>query len=176
MWHCWVSTVSDLESSSFFRVLRVSMHANETFAIAPWVHPTHSQVKALILAEMIPEFMIRNWNQVNKVLATSLMPMKASSSGTFGDIISSFGFASKTVDDSAERSLIEEYHGVSKEVQDVVDQLQDDYAWAEETVGANDESMLCLKKAGPGLWGSCENYSTFVRDLASSESRGSIVD
>jgi hypothetical protein len=118
---------------------------------------------------MVPESMIRNWNQVNKFFATSLMPMKASSSGVFGDIISSIGFGGKPVDDAVERSLIEEYHGVTKEVQDAVDRLQDDYAWAEETVGANDESMLCLKKAGPGLWGACEDYPTFVRQLASGE-------
>ena len=112
---------------------------------------------------------MRNWNQVNKFFATSLIPMKARSSGVFGDIISSIGFGGKRVDDAAERTLIKKYYGVTKEVQDAVDQLQDDYAWAEETVGANDESILCLKKAGPGLWGACEDYATFVRELASRE-------
>lgn len=41
--------------------------------------------------------------------------------------------------------------------------------FAESTVGANSEALLCLRK-GPGAdWGCCGDYGAFVRQLAASE-------
>lgn len=138
---------------------------------APWVHPAQSQVTALAVAEMIPEVMMRNWNGISKAFDAYIMPMKAFSSGFIGGIMSSWGWGKQPVDDAEERSLIEKYHGVSKEVQNEIDKKCNIYASQEETIGANDEAMLCLKKAGPGLWGACEDHSTFVDNLVASERR-----
>lgn len=41
--------------------------------------------------------------------------------------------------------------------------------FTEDTRGANDEARLCLKKGPPGLWGACDDYAAFVRDLATQE-------
>lgn len=42
-----------------------------------------------------------------------------------------------------------------------------------KTVGADSEVMQCLKKGAAGTWGKCDDYPTFIRDLAELErSRG----
>lgn len=35
--------------------------------------------------------------------------------------------------------------------------------------GISDESLVCLKKSGPGMWGVCEDYETYVDDLVRAE-------
>lgn len=42
-----------------------------------------------------------------------------------------------------------------------------------QTVGADSEVMQCLKKGATGTWGKCDDYPTFIQDLAELErSRG----
>jgi len=136
--------------------------------LTPWVHPTHSHVSLMSLVEHIPNGAIAHWNQVIKGilrLATNVInPTIATSSGMFATMTSPFSSRTDISVEEEEKEIMEVF-GMTLEELNKVTSLSQKCSFAEDTTGGNADAMLCLKKTGPGLWGACENYETFVPDL-----------
>jgi hypothetical protein len=56
--------------------------------------------------------------------------------------------------------------GISMDVKKEVDRLVFKYPFEENTVGANDEALLCLKSTIRKDWNACEDYAECVTNLA----------
>jgi hypothetical protein len=67
------------------------------------------------------------------------------------------------------RQRIERDYGLSVELQQELGPLTFRSVFGENTVGANSEALLCLRKGPAGLWGECEDYTLFFRKLAELE-------
>jgi hypothetical protein len=67
------------------------------------------------------------------------------------------------------RRRLEEEYGLAKEVQIELDKLVFKSTFGEDTSGANDEALLCLRKGG--TWGEADDYAEYVKRLAELERR-----
>lgn len=57
-------------------------------------------------------------------------------------------------------------YGIPVDVKAELDKMVFKYAFAENTMGVNDEARLCLKSVAGTTWGACEDYPECVRALA----------
>ena len=62
-----------------------------------------------------------------------------------------------------------EKYGVPEDVAKYLSDLRMKYCLAESWVSGDQDAQLCLKKAGYGNWGICEDYEDFVRKLVELE-------
>lgn len=116
-------------------------------------------------ARLIPSGAFGVWNLLPKA-----QPVFASS-GKFFTGISNAVFGSDSQQDrSSENSRrLEDEYGVSRKVQDQLNDLIFKSMLSENTVGANSEALLCLNK-GPGVtWGACQDYDVYVKRLYEAE-------
>lgn len=144
--------------------------------LAPWVHPSDSDVGIMKFSSMIPDTLIINyWASLClgtvKILQNAVNPAVASSSGAYGTVASLFkSDATKGKSERENRELEETYvesFGMGVKDKKEFDRLFRKYVFAEDMSGGNGEAMLCLKKGGSaGSWGVCDNYHTFVPELA----------
>lgn len=137
--------------------------------LAPWVHPSYSGVPLMRFLEIIPNGMVGHWNQVVKgvlgVLRNVVTPSVASSTvalSSFSGIFASTDGAAKERDNA---KYIECF-GMDIAQEEKVQELGRKYLFEEDTTGGNDEALLCLKKAEPGIWGVCEDYESYLASLS----------
>lgn len=111
----------------------------------------------------VPSPWFDSWNKVQNFVAKNIIPATSWSGGvvsTMADLIHPSADGSDGGDEtSAER------YGTTKELAKEIDKLRERFRVAEDTSAANEDAKLCIKKAGPGNWGACEDYEQYVRDL-----------
>lgn len=146
--------------------------------LAPWVHPSKSNVTLLSLAasSLIPNSLIsKQWNKLNGFMATTLLPAIGNSSG----LLASFSTASlsssststseSSLGDSSisdeEQKFIDAY-GMTSSQKSALVSIFLKYMFAEDTTGANDEALLCLRKSPDITWEFCDDYVAYVPQLA----------
>ncbi|KAB8664834.1 hypothetical protein FH972_026258 [Carpinus fangiana] len=125
--------------------------------LAPWVHPAQSGVLAMKAVTCIPNFVMGAWSDVNRFVASKIMPATSWSTGFFSR-------DDEKVDPKL-RQAIEETCGQTYEEVCQESKLLNKYRMAENMKGGNDEALVCAKKAGPGTWGLCEDYPKFLELL-----------
>jgi len=128
------------------------------------------------LVRYVPAPAFSVWNRIPQFFLLTAGPALASS-GTvvtkFSNALSSGGVVGGGGEDRSaveeNRRRLEEGYGLARDVQMELDSLMFKSMFAEDTVGANDEALQCLKKGG--TWGKADDYMEFVRGLADLERR-----
>lgn len=135
--------------------------------MAPWVYQEHSHATLMSLAAKVPGAMLDSWDTVNKFVGSKIVPAVSWSGG----IVSSVAHLFQSDPDGAtsETAQLAEQWGVSEDVAEHMAKLKSKYYATEDTSAGNEEAKLCLKKAGKGYWGVCEDYEEFARLLADAE-------
>jgi hypothetical protein len=145
-----------------------------TYAVsAPWVDPAHSKVTSMQVMQYIPAGAFAVWHRIAPVLATTGVVVNKVSS-----IITSSTGSSSGQDTPQERirqRLAVEYD-VPRDFQIELESLIGKTITKENTVGANSEALLCVRKGKGWSWGECNDYATFVETLAKAERRKYQVD
>jgi len=143
--------------------------------LAPWVHHSESHVSLMSMAGYIPNSLFTHWNQVIKGILSLRGGSIHTAMGSSSDAVSAMTSIFKSTIDESEEDLERksmDFCGVSPNQLEKLIQKSQKCVFAEDTTGGNAEAMLCLKKAGPGLWGACEDYDKYlpalVRQLQSS--------
>ncbi|KAB8263268.1 hypothetical protein BDV32DRAFT_4143 [Aspergillus pseudonomiae] len=158
------------------------LHPERPFVafLAPWVHPSHSHVTSMQMAQYVPVKAFSIWNLIPKFLLLKAGPAFTSSGVAItktSDVISSgSGFSSGedyTTELERNRRQIENEYGLSRDVQAELDSLTFQFMFEESTVGANSEALQCLRKGSDSgkTWGKCDDYGTYVKELANREGR-----
>ncbi|KAL3471116.1 Alpha/Beta hydrolase protein [Aspergillus californicus] len=146
----------------------------DVFFLAPWVDTTHSRVTTMQIAQYIPTSAFALWNKLPRFFVTQATPVLASSGAVLRWIslpASGLGTGSTTTNDSDPRThsfletqyrLMERDYGVPHEEHAELVRLAVNYMFTENTVGANDEALQCLRKSEGGDWGVCGDYAACV--------------
>ena len=92
---------------------------------------------------------------------------KTSSVTTSGAFSGSSPDKTKAVE--VNRRKIEAGYGLSRDFQAELDTELPKRMFSENTLGANREALLCLKKGPEGLWGVCDDYEVFIKRLVQRE-------
>ncbi|KAK8082590.1 hypothetical protein PG996_001371 [Apiospora saccharicola] len=141
---------------------------------APFVHPTHSRVVYLQMAQWLPNQAFNAWHHIPRLVVTKAQPAFASSGAVFTKATSAIlGKPGNSSDGGHSSRRIEKKYGVTRDLQTELDELIPKTMFEGQTVGADSEVMQCLKKGATGTWGECDDYPTYIRNLAELErSRG----
>ncbi|KAH8688440.1 Alpha/Beta hydrolase protein [Ilyonectria robusta] len=138
--------------------------------LAPWVHPSHSRVTSMQLAQYIPASAFSVWHLIPKFFVLKAGPAFASSGAVVtkaSNVISGGGQDDSELEKNRQR--METVYQLPRDVQIEIDALVMKKVFEENTVGANSEALQVLKK-GPALsWGKCEDYEIFVREVVDRE-------
>jgi len=134
--------------------------------LAPWVHPSKSSVGLLHTASILPAKLVKGSIRAVPYLSTSVIPV----------FQKPLAFLSSSLPKSAPK--IEQTNGgptraqrfqtecgQSEKDRDAVFNYIMKVFFAENTSGAADEALLCLKSEGTS-WGVCEDYTIYVGTLA----------
>ena len=146
--------------------------------IAPWVDPSKSHMTAFQIAQYIPTMAFGVWHHIPRFFITQAGPALASSGAAF-TAVSRVMSPSLVAGDGREgqersetdrnRARIQSDYGLSRDFQVTLDDLCLKAMFSENTVGANSEALQCLKKGPDQLWGVCDDYQAFVRQLVELE-------
>ncbi|KAE8392932.1 Alpha/Beta hydrolase protein [Aspergillus alliaceus] len=145
--------------------------------LAPWVHPSHSGVTSLQMAQYVPTTAFGLWHLIPKFLLLKFGPVITSSGVAIGKISNgiSSGVSSSSIAENAEsernRRQIEAEYGISRDVQVEIYDLMLKRMFGENTVGANSEALQGLRKGADSAktWGKCEDNARYVRELVEIE-------
>lgn len=135
--------------------------------IAPWVDPAKSGMTSLRMAQYIPAPAFKLLHHIPRLFLAN----DGSATATSGAIIASLtaSFPSKSGDNQAKNSLyIAQNYELDVDQQKEISSSMMQGMFKEETVGSNSEALLCLRKE-PNIWGQCEDYEVFVREVVERE-------
>lgn len=142
--------------------------------MAPWVHNEHSQVAMLNLASKLPNGMLDGWNGLIKFINQNVAPSLAWSGGLFSTAAGAF--KSGPGDAETEVESMAQLLGTSNEIAREAERLQSKFFFAEDTTAGNEDARLCLKMGGAKLWGTCEDYPQYFRELVELERERKAAD
>lgn len=116
-------------------------------------------------ARLVPAGAFGVWNLLPKA-----RPVFASS-GNFFTGLSNAVFGASSHEDGQTRNTkkLENDYGIPRQIQSQLGDLVFKSTFAENTVGANSEALLCLKKGPGATWGACQDYNDFVKRLYETE-------
>lgn len=77
---------------------------------------------------------------------------------------------------SSAREQLYEAYGLPKDLFLAINSKSTEAVFAQSTTGANEEALLCTRKGPTGTWGRCDNYETYVKELAAMENQPKTVD
>lgn len=138
--------------------------------IAPWVEPAHSKNATMQAARLIPASAFGVWNLLPKFSMLQARPAFAYSGALFTNLSNAvFGSGSQEEGQTENCRRMDVDYGVPRAVQSQLAELAMKSTFAEETVGANSEALLCLKKGLPTAWGACQDYDAYVKRLYATE-------
>ena len=146
--------------------------------LAPWVDPSRSRITSMRVAQLVPKPAFSIWNRIPPFMIFKAQPVLSWSRGllrsgpeVFSSNSSNSSGRQKDSEKSKTMKRIEEEYGVSRTLQTELNTLVIEKVFEENTVGVNDEALLCLKKGGNGTWGICDDNAVFVHDLVDLEKR-----
>lgn len=128
--------------------------------LAPWVDNVYSRTTLMNMATKVPTGMVDNLSSIIKFVNKRVVPVTSWSGGIVSSSMGLFQTEGGNVD-SDDTSLVEKY-GVDEYTAKSIETLCTKYFFEEDVTAGNEEAKLCLKKAGPGLWGSCEDFSKYA--------------
>lgn len=128
---------------------------------APWVHPAHSSVSLMRIASSLPTSLISKFDRLQGWVINSANPVINTSSGLVAPFVKPFK-SGVSPDSAAKDARKDEVYGVPAAFRLRFNELLFKWAFLEDTKGATEDAILCLKKDGTGLWGVCEDYEQFV--------------
>ncbi|KAH8820397.1 Alpha/Beta hydrolase protein [Xylogone sp. PMI_703] len=136
--------------------------------LAPFVHPSKSGVSFLYAASLLPDTLLNHWSGLMGFLINSVNPKLDSSGGAITGFSSVFRLPSSKA--KTEQLKVEEDkkvasgYGLTKEGKKELDRLIFKNAFAEQSVGANEEARLCLKSLG-STWGAWDDSEGYVEEM-----------
>ncbi|KAL4947248.1 Alpha/Beta hydrolase protein [Aspergillus filifer] len=163
------------------------------FCLAPWIDPSHSKVTSMQAASYLPKGLFNYWNSIPRFFVTQASPVLASSgavmrkmSGSMSSISGLSGSKDTNQSLSQEESdknfldanykRIQRDYGVPVKESEEVARLALRYMFDENTIGANGEALVCVRKTkGAGAdWGVCEDYGECAKTLRGLEGAGRV--
>lgn len=127
------------------------------------------------LAQLVPEKAFIAWHLIPRFMLLTAKPVLASSGAVVTKLQGSVSSGSSHSRDLSQvertRERIETEYGLPKDVQAELATLTVRFLFQEQSVGANDEALQCLRKGPRRTWGKCEDYALFVKELADAERR-----
>lgn len=136
--------------------------------LAPWVDNVYSRTTLMNMASKLPCGIVDGLADVTKFINQRIAPVASWSGGILSSSMGLFKNES-ALDDSDATDLAERY-GVEQEVAREIERIATKFYFAEDISAGNEEAKLCLKKAGAGSWGSCEDYAEFAKVINERES------
>ncbi|KAI6880332.1 hypothetical protein D0869_07477 [Hortaea werneckii] len=161
-----IGTIYALNTMYLLRDILDPRHPYVAF-ITPWVHNEHSRATLMRIASALPSSWIDSWDTINRFLLDNVMPVFSWSGGAMASMSSAFQSEAGAVDTS-EMTLRQKY-GVSEEAGKCIEKLLMKYWLSENTIAANEEALLGLKKGRSSDWGVCDDYEAFVQLCAQQE-------
>ncbi|UKZ82799.1 hypothetical protein TrVFT333_010597 [Trichoderma virens FT-333] len=152
------------------------LHPERPFValMAPWVDPAHSKATLWQMAQYVPTQAFGLWNHITPAFATS---------GTIFTKTASFFSSSIDNGDGQElssrnrdRQKLAAAYDLPRDVQLELETMLMKKIFDENTTGANDEALQCLRKGKGWSWGECDDYSVFVKALVSAERQKKQLD
>jgi hypothetical protein len=115
---------------------------------------------------MLPNTLLNQLNRVMRFVVITASPAFATSSDAATLAASDFRSKARTERQKEEaEKKCEEGYGVSLGLKEALDKAVFRFAFAEDTMGANDEARMCLKSVKGLSWGACEDYEVCVKAL-----------
>ncbi|KAJ9209257.1 hypothetical protein DTO166G4_9130 [Paecilomyces variotii] len=138
--------------------------------LAPWVDPSCSRVTVVQIAQYVPAKAFTLWHHIPRFFATQAIPALALSGTLLRQISPRSGETAedRSFLDANSRSVDRDY-SVSCAEQAELFRLVVPFMYAENTVGANSEALLCLRKSDGSDWGVCSDYAQCAQVLAARE-------
>ncbi|KAI9739349.1 MAG: hypothetical protein M1834_007562 [Cirrosporium novae-zelandiae] len=133
---------------------------------SPWVHYDHSGVGFLRLAGMLPENFVGKFDSINRFVLRNINPALQFSAGP----ISASMTGARPALPSDEARAYTAADKEEREYKETLSALVMDNLFAESTLGANDEALLCLK-AREGLWNAFEDEDDAILKIAKQEQK-----
>lgn len=144
--------------------------------LAPWVHYSHSDVKLMSAAGMLPASLIGSyWASICLTavqLSFASAPMLGASSGVLGSVTSLFTSPTNKEKSEEERDALDkkfkENCGMGIKARGQFETVISKRGLESGIEGGSDEALLCLKKGGKDIWGVTENYEEFASEMGKS--------
>lgn len=138
--------------------------------LGPFVDPSHSKVVAMRAARLVPASAFGVWNLLPKFAMTQARPVFSYSGALFTGLSNAvFGPVSQEDEQTENCKRLDLDYGIPRPVQSQLQELAFKSMFAQETVGANSEALLCLKKGSQATWGACQDYHIFAKRLYATE-------
>lgn len=159
LWPCWVST------PLLFSCLFIA-----DSLVAPWADPEESGVTTMRMAQHIPIPAFHVWHLIPKffIMATSAFASSGTILNHATKALSGVSSPEELSELEQSRKKIEDVYGVHQSLQVQIEKRMFKAMFNENTVGANDEALQCLRRGGFS-WGACDNYAEFVKELVGRE-------
>lgn len=138
--------------------------------LAPWIDPSHSKVATMQAARLVPAGAFSVLNLFPKFSMLQARPVFAYSGSIFTELSRAvFGSDSEQRGQTENSRRLEVDYGLPRHIQSQLEEIVFKSMFAENTVGANSEALLCLKKGPKATWGACEDYGAFFKELRVTE-------
>lgn len=132
--------------------------------------PSHSKVVAMHAARLVPAGAFGVWNLLPKFAMTQARPVFSYSGTLFTGLSNAvFGSGSQEGEQTHNCRRLDLDYGIPGPIQLQMQELALKAMFAEDTVGANGEALLCLKKGSQATWGACQDYNVFAKRLYETE-------
>ncbi|KAG9255102.1 Alpha/Beta hydrolase protein [Emericellopsis atlantica] len=137
------------------------------FFLAPFVDVAHSKVPMVLALQKLPEMSFGYWNKMASFFALKASVMVGFSSG----LLAQFAGALSPGNDEpsareANMKVIERDYGLGVDLQVVLEMAVTRGLFAEDTVGANHEALVCLKKGSGAFWAEADDMAVLIDKLA----------
>lgn len=127
------------------------------------------------ILQYIPTKAFSVWHHIPRFFVTQASPVLASS----GTLMRSLSPKTSEEEDrtflDANWRRLERDYGVPRKDAAELSSLVGRYMFMENTVGANNEALQCLRKGDGGNWGVCSDYAKFVQELMVNEQDGAKI-
>jgi hypothetical protein len=130
--------------------------------LAPFVDPTHSRLRTVQMLQYIPTPAFRIWHLIPCFVVLNLGPVLAATRTAAAKISH---LAARSSEDTSE----EEDYGLPHDLRAELNPMIFRAMFKDNTIGANGEALLCLRKVQKGTWGKCDDYGVFVAELVDRE-------
>lgn len=130
---------------------------------APWVHPEQSKAASMKIANMLPDIILRNQNQIMSFIRSSTETVTQYSGGAMMSLFLPL--------EKVDPGMVNEIYEMSLEVKLELDRCQWQYSSVEASTGANDEAMICLRKGNFRSWGEADDLASCIRKIAQNSKR-----
>ena len=129
-----------------------------------------SEAPLISALQGLPVFSFVAWNKLANFFVTKASVVTGASAGVLTNLARALVPGNNEPSEAEKnRAFIESNYGLKNDVQVELEKIVVQGMFGEETVGANREALMCLKKGPSGLWGEADDMRLLVRNMASRE-------